>query len=353
MAIEVTQHCIEVIRTNDNPLLRVTHLPVEVLRQADNPLLRVTQLPVEVLRQADNPLLRVTQLPVEVMRSNLAGPTARLTQAFIEVARAEPASLARLTQVNIEVSRRNRPTAKLGLPSWMVFDDDHTIDVIMVAGTAPTSAVDDLTVLNGANVAMLGNEVIQYRDVADLGDNKYRLSRLLRGRLGTEPFMNSHEINETFVILDSSTVRRVTQDAVDLNVQRYFKIVGAGRMELNAPITPFINVGVSHRPWKPAQVKGTRSMDDLTITWIRRTRVSFEWLDIVDVPLGEVDEEYEVDILDGVGTVLRILKVTAETAIYTAAEQITDFGAVQSVISVIIYQMSNIVGRGHGAAAQI
>jgi hypothetical protein len=56
---------------------------------------------------------------------------------------------------------------------------------------------------------------------------------------------------------------------------------------------------------------------DLTITWVRRTRYSGEWRDLVDVPLNEASEGYEIDVLDGAGQMVRNL-VASSTAANTA-----------------------------------
>lgn len=91
---------------------------------------------------------------------------------------------------------------------------------------------------------------------------------------------------------------------------------------------------------------------NLTINWIRRSRVDSEWRDGVGIPLGEESELYEVDILDG-GNVVRTIEVISPTASYTAAEQTTDFGSAQSSLDVKIYQLSAVVGRGYAAEATI
>ena len=63
------------------------------------------------------------------------------------------------------------------------------------------------------------------------------------------------------------------------------------------------------------------------------------------MPLGEAEERYEVDILDG-ATVKRTLTATTPAATYTAAQQTADFGAPQPSVSLRIYQLSATRGRG-------
>ncbi len=120
-------------------------------------------------------------------------------------------------------------------------------------------------------------------------------------------------------------------------------------------MSPFINTGISQKPYQPVHITGSRDgSDNLTIDWVRRTRIGGEWLDFIEVPLGEDEELYEVDILTGAGTVIRTIEVTAETALYTATQQESDFsGMVQNPVDVNVYQLSNVVGRGYPGNALI
>ena len=103
--------------------------------------------------------------------------------------------------------------------------------------------------------------------------------------------------------------------------------------------------GEGLKPLSPVHVRGARSSDDLAITWVRRTRIGGDSWDGVDVPLGEDDERYEIDILDG-ADVVRTLTATSPSATYTAADQTADFGSPQSSISLRIFQLSTTRGRG-------
>jgi hypothetical protein len=101
-------------------------------------------------------------------------------------------------------------------------------------------------------------------------------------------------------------------------------------------------------PLSPVHVAGSRDdAGNLTITWIRRTRIPSGWTDNADVPLGEASERYEVDIRNAANTTtLRTISTTSPTVTYTAAEQIADFGAPQSTIRIRVQQISDTVGRG-------
>ncbi len=350
----VTQQAAEAVRSADDPLIRVTQQASEVVRSADSPLIRVTQQVVEVVRKADAPVYRVSGMYVDVLRGIPPANQINVSQAVVEVLRQEPLSEGQLSQVVIEVARPSVGEPQPGLPSWMVFDQDHTIDIRMFTGIPPGTASNDLAVLNGANVALLGSEIIQWVTSIDLGNNIFRLSRLLRGRLGTELNMGSHNVGETFVILDPDSVRRVVQATEDTGKERFFKIIGSGLPVYAAVVTPFVNTGNSQRPWKPAIIRSTRDgPGEVTITFHRRTRIAIEWQDFVDVPLGQEQESYEMDILDNAGVVLDTLNSTTEEFIITVALQSSLFSGNQDRIAVVIYQMSNLVGRGFPANANV
>ena len=102
------------------------------------------------------------------------------------------------------------------------------------------------------------------------------------------------------------------------------------------------------------QIAGTRDgSGNLTINWLRRTRIGGDWRDGVDVPLSEESERYEVDIMSGVTVKRTITGLTTPTASYTAAQQVTDFGSAQSSVTVNVYQLSAKVGRGYAGNANV
>ncbi len=103
--------------------------------------------------------------------------------------------------------------------------------------------------------------------------------------------------------------------------------VGANLADATA--IPFTNRGIGRECYSPVHIKGTRnSLGDLTITWIRRTRAEAEWRDLVDAPLFEDAELYELEVLDGVDVVRTFMNRTAATLVYSSADQVTDFGSI-------------------------
>ncbi|WP_425495619.1 hypothetical protein, partial [Paracoccus limosus] len=98
------------------------------------------------------------------------------------------------------------------------------------------------------------------------------------------------------------------------------------------------------QPWRVPRTPG-----DLTIRWTRRSRAlaADSWGGL-EVPLAEELEAYEVEILDS-AVVKRSLTTATTSAVYTAAAQTADWGALLGpgdTLDIRIYQLSALVGRG-------
>ncbi|WP_409560110.1 glycoside hydrolase/phage tail family protein [Hyphomicrobium sp. MC8b] len=221
------------------------------------------------------------------------------------------------------------------------------------------SSVDLIAMLAGANLGVLRNadgdwEIIQFQ-IAELVDAQtYRLSGLLRGQFGTESAMTEALASGAqFVLLDGAVARVPLQESerkLTLN-WRY----GPGNRNIGDAsyvTVPFMYQGLGLRPLSPVHVKGTRVSGDIRLSWIRRSRTGGDNWELPEVPLGEESETYEIDILDGI-TVKRTLTASTPNIIYTASDQITDFGSVQSSVVVKIYQTNVLFGRGAARSAAV
>jgi hypothetical protein len=223
-------------------------------------------------------------------------------------------------------------TCQTALPAgpWAFFDEASTLDVTLVDPQQELEAVSEAAVLAGANSAVVGEEIVQFRDAVLIAPGTYRLSGFLRGRLGTDDRINGHVADERFVLLAGAVgVQRIRDGLALRSASRNYKAVSLWQDETAVTAVSFANTARSLMPLSPVHVAGSRDEDgNLTITWIRRTRIPTGWTDNADVPLGEAAERYEIDIRNAANTAtLRTISTTSPTATYTAAEQIADFGA--------------------------
>lgn len=235
--------------------------------------------------------------------------------------------------------------------SSYTFDRANSVTVSLI-GDTQLESVTELAVLNGANAALLGDEIIQFSTATLVSPGKYTISGLLRGRLGTEWATSSHSAGERFIMLDGRIGKQIGNTITGL--PRSYKGITFGATLTSATSQSLTYSGVALKPYNPVHITGSRDgSNNLTINWVRRTRIGGNWLDAVDVPLGESSEAYEVDILNGSSVVRTISGLSSPTTTYSAADQTTDFGSPQSSVDVRVYQLSGIVGRGYAGVASV
>lgn len=248
-----------------------------------------------------------------------------------------------------------------GLPSGITHMMDVTNALNLWLDHGSLSSVSDATMFAGANHFAVGShgrwEILAARTVTVNGDGSYTLSNLMRGRFGTEWAMGLHAVNDQVVLLDYAAMRLIGMDQGSINIERVWRGVTLGKTLDSAPDMPLIYAGTNLECLSPVYVRGVRSAaNDWSIDWVRRTRVGWEWRDYVDAQLGETTEAYEVEIYGEAGyTTLKrtISGLTSSATTYTSAQQVTDFGAVQSTLYVKVYQISAVVGRGYPVPATL
>ncbi len=240
----------------------------------------------------------------------------------------------------------------LGTGSSQVFDEASTVDVALL-GNATLASATEASVLNGANVAVLGSEVIQFKNATLVSSGVYRLSGLLRGRLGTEAAIAGHVVGERFVLLDDAVLPLVIP--VSNNGQSWtLRAVTLGDALSVGPESTFTVAAQSLKPLspvKPLAIRNTTS-GDITLSWFRRARIDAGLRDYVDIPLMEISEQYDVVVMNG-GVVARSWLATSPSVAYTAAQQVADFGAAPSSLTVTITQRSGLIGPGNPLSATI
>jgi hypothetical protein len=220
------------------------------------------------------------------------------------------------------------------------------------------SVATDEEFTSGLNSALVGSEgrweLIYFRTVEVLSERHFRISGIARGRRGTETLVGTHQGGDRFVLM-SSPLKRVAvatarADISDIGVRYDHKALGAGQNVMSAAITWNLAANAL-KPWSPVSYAAEASGSDVTLSWLRRDRVGLDstddWLTDPE-PMSEESEEYEVEITNGSGTVIRTyVGLSSPSATYTDAHQTADgFTSPVTTVSFRVYQISAAVGRG-------
>lgn len=251
----------------------------------------------------------------------------------------------------------------LGSPrSPFCTDEENALRVFMTTGGERLESVTQEALVNGANAALVLKangepEIIQFRDVILNPDGSYTLSGLLRGRRGTDVFVDAHMPGELFALIDPDDVETLVKALGDLGLPRSWRAVGFGTLFEDTETLVRSQTGRDLKPYAPWNVQAalTGSPASITLSWVRRTRIGGELKDGTGlVPLGEASEAYEVDILEGPGgAVRRTLTSASPSVTYAHADILADFGAVPAALSVAVYQLSAVAGRGFPRAVTL
>lgn len=236
----------------------------------------------------------------------------------------------------------------LGSNDGLIIDRSSELTIQPLAGTF--DAITDEQMLTGQHYCAYGVdgrwEIIRYADSVLNSDGTRTLSTLIRGYRGTEWATALHEIGDYVVLLDDPDNAFIGSDLSQLAIERLYKPVTVGQDLASAESFEFTYQGVNLKPLSPVLPQGEIVSDDWLIEWTPRTRYSSSYWYTGTQPQNESVMAWEVDVLDG-STVVRTLSSSTPTVTYTEAQQIEDFGSAQSTITIVIYQVSQRVGRGY------
>jgi GTA TIM-barrel-like domain/Putative phage tail protein len=229
---------------------------------------------------------------------------------------------------------------------------------VTIEGEALAS-VTALQLFAGQNAAAVRNadgewEVLQFQTATLIAPGTYELTDLLRGQGGSEGAMRaSVAAGAPFVVLNAA-LARLDLTASEIRLPYNWRIGPASRDIADPSYVAVQHTfqGLGLKPLSPVHVRSVRSGDDVTISWVRRTRLGGDVWDLPEVPLGEDSEAYEVDILDG-ATVVRTLASATPSVTYASADQIADFGSALPSYDIRVYQMSAAYGRGTPRSAVV
>lgn len=221
--------------------------------------------------------------------------------------------------------------------STLLLDESSRLDVVLLNESMQLQSCSADALNAGANAAFVGSELIQFRSVEPLGSNRYRLSGFLRGRRGTEWAINSHFADEPFILAE-----REALSFVDVPPGTELVRVMAVGIADEVPSEQRVErPGQALRPLAPAHVKArVLANGDTEISWVRRSRNGWRWLDGADVPLVEEAERFVVTLATNAGEPTTIERLEPHL-IYTAAARSVDCanGAVR--LEVAICQIGN------------
>jgi len=197
-------------------------------------------------------------------------------------------------------------------------DTSGSIDVELLNEAMWLESRSDSALAAGANLAAVGQELIQFGAAEPIGPRRFRLSRLLRGRRGTEWAAGAHAPGEAFVLIDAPSLLRV--DVPNESVGSEVALLPAGLGDDGAMPARLTVSGEALRPPSPVHARAEAlGGGDIMLTWARRSRLGWDWPNGRDTSLGEEVEAYRVSI--GSGVAARAWEVDEPRFVSTGADR--------------------------------
>ena len=223
-------------------------------------------------------------------------------------------------------------------------------------GSGQLSSADPLSVLAGGNALAIGDgstdrwEIVQFAEAVLVAPATYDIRTRLRGQLGTDGIMpDLWPAGSTVVVLDGAP-RQISLPQSARGLTRNYRIGdaaqgfdGAGVVALAAAFD-----GIGLRPYSVCHLRKAGQLgSDITLSWIRRTRLDGDSWQSVEVPLAEETERYRLQIFTG-STLLREVITTQPGWTYPASLQAVD--GVGALSRIEVAQLSASFGPGPARA---
>jgi len=217
-----------------------------------------------------------------------------------------------------------------------LFDTQSVLDIELLGETMWLEGRSDDLLIGGANLAAIGDELVQFGVVEALGDRRFRLSRLLRGRRGTDWAAASHAAGEPVTLIERDALVPIEAPAGSAGGEAWIMASGVGDV-VAASDSCVIDAAVLRPPSPVHLTARDTATGDLAISWVRRSRQGWSWVSGAETPLGEEGEQYRL-VIAGPGFE-RIADVAAPAYLYTAAERASDGGG---PISISVSQIGSL-----------
>lgn len=164
--------------------------------------------------------------------------------------------------------------------SWATVDEETVLIVRMLDQAVMLESINDEDFLNtDLNAAIVGNEVIRYRDAVLQANGSYHLTGLLRAQRGTNYAVNSHNIEDRFTLLIPANITSFLRPLAQYNQTVTVKSIPVGGSEQDARSVTSNITPRDLQPLTPEDIKISDDGTDVTISAQRRSRVTAPLLD--------------------------------------------------------------------------
>lgn len=215
-------------------------------------------------------------------------------------------------------------------------DAVNTCSVVLLNPNDALEAASETQMLNGINLAIVGNEVVQFGNVDESGTpGTWTVGYWFRGRKGTTA--TAHAMGERFVVLDRNTLMFVPMQLAYVGRSLTVRATSLNGTPSDVTTVTFTYTGQSQVEYPVAYLQARRSGSDGVISWQGVGKLGSG----ASVAMGLHFAGYVLTLTDG---------STTQTYSQTASTLTTSLAAFSGPITVTVVAVNNLTGNGPATA---
>jgi hypothetical protein len=185
----------------------------------------------------------------------------------------------------------------------------------------PESRVEP-AVLAGANLVLVGEELVQFRRATALGGDRFKLEGLLRGRGATLVPAEGHPVGTRLMLVDRQLILRAPIGGDEIGLT--YRVWAEGRGDPPGGIAAdFAIAGAGRSPLAPCHLQAERLAGGaIRLAWTPRARGLIHWT--AEDVAGPGPLRFECRINSGAVMTKMVL---GSDYLWTVGEQVADLGA--------------------------
>jgi hypothetical protein len=167
-------------------------------------------------------------------------------------------------------------------------DDKNVLTVELLRSDSELVAASLTEMMNRTNLAIVGNELINFSEAVEISPNIWEVSYLLRGRKGSG--IIQHEIGERFVLLDRSRLSFIDAELYELSMNLTFRATTFGASSGTVQTVAF--TGKSQTERTPGYLQAYRVGANIVASWQGAGRLG----GMTSIGMGQYFTGYRVTI---------------------------------------------------------
>lgn len=178
----------------------------------------------------------------------------------------------------------------IGCANPLRFDRTSQLVVELIDPAMQLASINGRQLGEGANLALVGEEMVQFSTAERIDGTLWKLSGLVRACHGTDATVSTHIAGEGFALIDGQAVP-IDSSLIGTAAER--RIAAIGRADSEPVSTHIATTGLTLRPLAPVHPRcHIQSDGGWQLQWTRRARGIHPWRDGIDMPLVEETESY-------------------------------------------------------------